>query len=95
MTVKVIKLYNNTYIIGKEDRYGDATVTIKDPYMLFPDPSGIMIMPYDEVILGKKIKEIKVKQDQILYNEEPSETLRNQYLEQLSGIEIPKQDIIT
>jgi len=91
--IKVTKLINNQYIIGKTCESA-GFLNIEDPYQLVPDIQNISMLPYDEWILGKKIQTISISIDNIIYSEEPSEALKNTYLESLTGLEIPDNQLI-
>ena len=85
-TVKLTKLITNQYIIGKTTETS-TTITIADPYMVIPDPSGIQLFPYDEAIIGQKLDFINVDVSNSLYCTEVGADLRNTYLTDKSGIE--------
>ena len=93
MTVKLTRTVVNLYVIGKTTHSGGIT-TIEDPYEVIMNMEGIQMIPMDKHLLGKSIPYITIKNDDTLYSEEPGEDLRNLYLETISGIEVPKQELI-
>lgn len=93
-TVKLTKLITNQYIIGKTTPE-NMGITIYQPYMVIPDPSGIQIFPYDEAIIGKKLSEMVIPLDATLYSTETGQELTNTYLTAISGIEVePEKKLI-
>ena len=86
-TVKLTKLITNQYIIGKTTSE-NTNITIYQPYMVIPDPSGIQIFPYDEAIIGKQLDEITIELDSTIYSTETGQELTNTYLTAISGIEV-------
>ena len=84
---KLTKLITNQYIIGKTIQANNTT-TIKDPYMVIPDPMGIQMFAYDEAIIGKKLEMITVDNSNVMYCTEVGQDLRNTYLTSLSGLEV-------
>jgi len=91
--VKITRTITNTYIIGKTTHSGNIT-TIEKPYELIMGMDGISLIPMDKHIIGHELEYVTIKNDDTLYSVEPSSEVRNTYLEQLSGIEVPKQELI-
>jgi hypothetical protein len=94
-TVKLTRTNVNLYVIGKTSlsQIGDYTI-IEKPYEVIMGMEGIQMIPMDKHLLGKDLQNITINNNDILYSEEPSEDLRNLYLESISGIEVPKQELI-
>ena len=93
MTVKITRTNVNLYVIGKTTHSGNIT-TIEKPYEIIMAPEGIQMIPMDQHLLGKELDYITISNDFTLYSEEPSESVRNVYLETISGIEVPKNELI-
>ncbi len=91
--VKITRTNVNLYVIGKTTHSGNIT-TIEKPYEIIMSPEGIQMIPMDQHLLGKELDYITISNDFTLYSEEPTESVRNVYLETISGIEVPKQEII-
>ena len=91
--VKVTRTITNLYVIGKTSHSGNIT-TIEKPYEIITTMEGVQMIPMDQHILGKELDYITIKNDDLYYSDAPSEQLRNLYLETISGIEVPKQEII-
>ena len=92
MEVKVTRLITNQLIIGKTSNEGD--IFVEDPYELLVSPEGIGMIPMDEHILGVKLGSLSLDPKNVIYSTEPAGNLKQQYLETLTGIEIPKKSLI-
>jgi arginine utilization protein RocB len=92
-TVKLTRTIVNLYIIGKTTHSGNIT-TIEKPYEVIMGMEGIQMIPMDKHLLGKDLEYVTINNNDTLYSEEPGDDLRNLYLETISGIEIPKQELI-
>ena len=92
MIVKITRLITNQLIIGKTSNEGD--IFIEDPYEVLVTQEGIGMIPMDEHILGIKLGSITIDAKNVIYSQEPSGTLKSQYLETVSGIEIPEKKLI-
>ena len=92
-TVKLTRTNVNLYVIGKTIHSGNIT-TIEKPYEVIMNMEGIQMIPMDKHLLGKDLDYVTISNNDVLYSEEPGEDLRNLYLESISGIEVPKQELI-
>jgi len=91
--VSITKLITNQIILGKTTR-NDTHTIINDPYMIIPGVEQLQIYPYDEAILGKKLEQIKVHNDSVIYCTEAETKIKNIYLEDKIGLEKSDQSII-
>ena len=91
--VKVTRTITNLYVVGKTT-YSGSIATIEKPYEIIQGLEGIQMIPMDQHLLGKELDYITIKNDNVIYSEQPGEALRNLYLETISGIEVPKPEII-
>jgi len=91
--VKLTRTNVNLYVIGKTTHSGNIT-TIEKPYEIIMGMEGIQMIPFDKHLLGKDLDYVTINNKDVLYSEEPAEDLRNLYLESISGIEVPKQELI-
>ena len=90
----ITKLITNALIIGKTYQSGNI-VHIEKPYECIPTEGGLQLIPYDEHILGKKLDQISISNNNIVYTVEPGQDTANAYLSAISGIvPEPKKDII-
>ncbi len=93
MTVKITRTISNQYFIGKTIHSGNVT-SIEQPYEIIMSVDGSQLVPLDKFLLGKDINVITLDNSNLIYSEEPVENVRNAYLETISGIEVPKNEII-
>ncbi len=91
--VQILKTFTNQIMIGRIQEFHDGA-TIYKPYSVVPTSDGIQIYPLDMEIIGKEIPEITIDQVNIFYITGCAQELENLYLQEISGIETPKPEII-
>ena len=90
---QVTRLTNGALIIGKTS-VSKSEVTIMDPFTIIPSQEGLQLFPFDADILGEPLDEMTIDKSQTLYSKEPNKELITTYLTNLSGIILPKNDLI-
>ncbi len=93
MEVKVSRTIVNLYLIGKTIKE-DGKIIIQNPYEIIMGMEGIQMIPMDQHILGKELEKAVLHENDVIYSEPPSEKIRNTYLETISGIEVPENNLI-
>ncbi len=91
--IQLTKLITNQLIVGNTHKSGDSVVVL-NPYEAVVTQEGLQLIPLDEHILGVRLKELILPQGIVVYTNKVSRNLIGAYLEALTGIKIPKKELI-
>ena len=92
---KITVLTNNVILIGDTEPT-DSGVVIKKPYSIQGgNGNPFLLTPFLEAHIGQNVPKLELKNEHILCSvEAENNDLLQGYLQQISGIEVPKQEII-
>jgi hypothetical protein len=76
--IKVTRTMNNSLIIGETERT-DSGYQIKDPFSIIPMEEGIRLIPLDIDLIGVQKEEIFLTDDKVMYNENTSDVIIDEY----------------
>jgi len=91
---KITVMTNNVILIGNTVDTQDG-VLISKPYSIRNTGQAFELTPFLEAHIGQNVNEIEIKKEQIITSLEAEKNdILDAYLEKISGIVIPKQEII-
>ena len=96
--IKITRTMNNSLIVGETKQTAKNT-TIKEPFAMIPMQEGIRMLPFDIELTGKRMEDITLSNDKIMYSVEPSSVIIDEYQKLLNGeeteLEIKEPDVET
>jgi hypothetical protein len=72
-------------IIGFKGKGTKDKIVIDTPFAVIPLQEGIKLYPLDLELIGKPIETLELQKSAVLYNTEPSDVLKKEYIRILKG----------
>ena len=88
MKVVYLKLINGEHILGELVSKNDTEIIVKKPLSVSVNPmsSGLAMIPYEVIFLGKELETINFKTEHIMHEFEPVKEMIDEYTRYRTGI---------
>ena len=99
MELVILKLVSGDVVIGRHDveNSPEGQRRILKPMNLMLDPmqGGVGMIPYDAIYTQEEPKEFTFNKEHIMHYMKVHSSFEEAFIKQVTGIETPKQEIIT